>query len=98
MPNCKNIIGIPLQDKFDEMSIEFGQNSVLDGDIEVMVYYPPDYEMMGMFPDEVDDRVGTQKVIVRSVAELYTLLDEVMAQDYTRFNVTSEETEENQDD
>jgi len=96
MSNCKNIIEIPLQDKFDEMSIEFGQNSVCDGDIEVMVYYPTDYEKMSMFPEEADDRVGTQKVIVRSVAELCVLLDEVMAQDYTRFNVTPEKTEENQ--
>ncbi len=98
MPNCKNEIGLPLQEKFDEMSIEFGQNSSLDDAMEVMVYYPPDYEKMGMYPDEVDDRVGTQVVIVRSVKELYTLLDEILAGDYTRFNVVTKETEENNDD
>lgn len=93
--NCKNQIGLSVHDKFDELSIEFGQNSCLDDAMEVMVYYPPDWQMSGMFPEEVDDRVGPQVVVVRSVSELYTLLDEVLAGDYTRFNVKTKKDDDN---
>ena len=82
---CKNVIALPIKDQFDEASIRFGQNNSLDNAMEVMAFYPCDYEEMAMFPDEVDDRVGTQDVVVRSVAELHALLEEVLAQDYTRF-------------
>lgn len=93
MPDCKNEIALPMHDKFNEDDLElcFGQNSCLDGTMEVMVYYPPDYTMQDFFSDEVDDRVGPQVVIVRTAAELYTLLDEVLAGDYTRFNVETKE-------
>jgi hypothetical protein len=85
-----NEIGLSVHDKFDELSIQFGQNSCLEDAMEVMVYYPPE-QMHNMFPEEVDHRVGPQVVIVRSVAELYILLDEVLAGDYTRFNIKTKE-------
>jgi len=97
--NCKNNIGLSVHEPFDELCIEFGQNSCLENAMEVMVYYPADYEEIGLSPYEPsdrDDRVGPQVVIVRSVVELYTLLDEVIAGDYTRFNVTTKEDDENE--
>jgi hypothetical protein len=81
-----NIIGLGVEDTYDEMCIQFGQDTSLDEGMEVMVYNPPDYDQYSLNPDDVDDRVGSQVVIIRSARELATLLEEVFAGDFTRFN------------
>ena len=96
--NYKNEIHLPLNDEFDELSLVLYQNSSLDA-VEIMAFLEPDYDKHLYDPDNVDDRAGTQCVVVKSVKELRVLLKEVKHKDYRRFNtVAKTETEEMDDD
>lgn len=96
--NYKNEIHLPLNDEFDELSLVLYQNSSLDA-VEIMAFLEPDYDKHLHDPDNVDDRAGTQCVVVKSVKELRVLLKEVKHKDYRRFNtVAKTETEENDDE
>ena len=89
----RNQLGLGVEYDHDDHCIQFSQNTTLDMGMEVMVYYPPDWEQYADNPDEVDDRVGPYPVVVTSVKELATLLEEVLAGDYRKFNRLGDTTD-----
>jgi hypothetical protein len=92
----KNVINLPIKDAFDEMAVEIYQNSTLDV-VEVMAFGEPNYDNIdALITGETDDRLGTQRVVVKSVKELILILEEILAEDYDRLNTQAMENEDEQ--
>ena len=90
----KNVINLPIKDAFDEMSVEIYQNATLDV-VEVMAFGEPNYDNIdALITGETDDRLGTQRVVVKSVKELILILEEILAEDYDRLNTQAMENED----
>jgi len=92
----KNVINLPIKDAFDEMAVEIYQNTTLDV-VEVMAFGEPNYDNIdALITGETDDRLGTQRVVVKSVKELILILEEILAEDYDRLNTQAMENEDEQ--
>lgn len=81
-----NRITLPIKNAFDEMSIQLFQTNDPFDAVEIVVYSEPDYETHLNDPDNVNDVIGTQTVVVKSVKELIGVLKEIKVGDYRRFN------------
>ena len=96
MTMFKNVINLPIKDAFDEMAVEIYQNSTLDV-VEVMAFGEPNYDNVdALISGETDDRLGTQRVVVKSVKELILILEEILAEDYDRLNTQAMENDDEQ--
>ena len=81
----RNNINLPIEEVFDDFTVEIRQESTLSP-VKVMAYYPPDVDMNAMYPDSIDDRVGNEEVTIQTAKELIVLLQEVLEGDFRRFN------------
>ena len=94
MTMFKNVINLPIKHAFDEMAVEIYQNATLDV-VEVMAFGEPNYDNVdALITGETDDRLGTQRVVVKSVKELILILEEILAEDYDRLNTQATEIDD----